>query len=183
MAAAKTRTAPDTPDLAPPPTGDWWDETQWSVLLSLLDAVLAPVVANGDARVEQQKANKAAAADTLRFNRATFKQLPKAELNDAIARARNAFTNPPAANEVSDYLADRASDNPKFLMGVRRTLSGVSVKDRGDLGGLLTMLSYVSQVTLHLFSAFFKVSITPNAHVHTNKTLSPSSAAVLVLLL
>lgn len=141
--ATKTRTAPDTPSLAPPPTGDWWDETQWAVLLSLLDAVLAPVVATGDARVKQQEENKAAPADSLQFNRVSFKRLPKTEFDSAVAGARAAVTNPPDAALVADYLADRASDNPKFLMGVRRTLSGVSPKDRGDLGGLLTTLSYV----------------------------------------
>ncbi|ERS99077.1 long chain fatty alcohol oxidase [Sporothrix schenckii 1099-18] len=138
---ANAQTAPNTPILAPPPTGDWWDETQWSVLVSLLDAVLAPVVAKGDARIEQQRANKAAPTDGLQFNRTTFKQLPKAELDKSIAGARAGVLSPPEAADVTDYLADRASDNPKFLMGVRRTVSGVSPGTRKELGQLLTLLS------------------------------------------
>ncbi|CAK7204372.1 hypothetical protein SEUCBS139899_007128 [Sporothrix eucalyptigena] len=141
MASPKTRTAPDTPLLAPAPLGDWWDDTQWAVFMSLLDAVLAPVVATGDVRIEQQKNANAAHADNLPFNRSTFKRVPKTELDIAVAKTRDAFITPPDTSAIVDCLADRASDNPKFLMGVRRTLNGVSLKDKSDLGGLLTLLS------------------------------------------
>ncbi|CAK7216507.1 hypothetical protein SBRCBS47491_002854 [Sporothrix bragantina] len=139
--ASTTQNVPNTPKLAPAPLGDWWDDTQWAVALSLLDAVLAPVVATGDARIEQQKTSKAAPADKLQFNRSSFKRLPKAEFDAAVARTQEAFITPPETSVIVECLADRASDNPNFLMGVRRTLNGVSLKDKNDLGGLLTLLA------------------------------------------
>ncbi len=143
---ASTQTAPNVPQLAPAPCGEWWNDTQWAVLLSLLDAVLAPIAASGDARSSEPKAAKAP-ADGLEFERASVQQLPKSELDTAVARARNAMAKPPAEDLVAEYLVARASDDPQFLIVTRRTLLGVAPRTRKDLGGLLSILSYVCMKT------------------------------------
>ncbi|CAK7265356.1 hypothetical protein SEPCBS119000_001470 [Sporothrix epigloea] len=133
--------APITPKLAPSPLGDWWNETQWAVFLSLLDAVVAPVVAKGDARMEQQKKSGAAPIDGLRFNRTSYKRLPKDDFDALVDRTRHAFSLPPNRLAIVDCFANRASDDDEFLTAVGRTLGGASPGSKADLGQFLTLLS------------------------------------------
>ncbi|CAK7566967.1 MAG: hypothetical protein SEPTF4163_004924 [Sporothrix epigloea] len=141
MATLLLHSVPETPKLALLPLGSWWDHTQWAVFLSLLDAVVAPVVATSDARIERPVTSSAAETDELHFDRTSFKKVPQDELDAAISRTRRVFTTPPGTSAIIKCLADRASDNPQFLAGVNRTLNGASMKSKTDLGRLLTMLA------------------------------------------
>lgn len=150
MATLLLHSVPETPKLALLPLGSWWDHTQWAVFLSLLDAVVAPVVATSDARIERPVTSSAAETDELHFDRTSFKKVPQDELDAAISRTRRVFTTPPGTSAIIKCLADRASDNPQFLAGVNRTLNGASMKSKTDLGRLLTMLALVVYYSRHL---------------------------------
>ncbi|EPE03522.1 long chain fatty acid oxidase [Ophiostoma piceae UAMH 11346] len=140
----KAQTAPDTPALAPAPLGDWWDDTQWAVLLSLLDATLAPIAAADDSRIDAEKKKDQghnSYADGLDFDRTSFKKMPRVDFEAAVAKARAAMKGPPDAAAVADMLAARLSDNPLHVMSIKRLLSGLSTKSKKDLGGFLKLLS------------------------------------------
>ena len=145
---AKELAAPDAPVLAPAPLGDWWDDTQWAVLLSLLDATLTPIAAADDPRIGAAKKTGQGGnryADGLDFNRTSFKRVPRADVEAAVAKARAAMKNPPDAAAVADMLATRLSDSPLLIMSLKRLLSGLSTKSKKDLGGFLKLLSYVTR--------------------------------------
>lgn len=118
---------PRPPSLAPAPTGDWWDAKQWTVLLSLVDAVLSPVVAAD---------SPAGSSDRHRV-----RCLPRADFDATVARVRAAVVDPPDAALVAAYLADRPSDNPVFVEGVKRSLARQTPASRKLLGNVLTLLS------------------------------------------
>ncbi|EFX04185.1 long-chain fatty alcohol dehydrogenase [Grosmannia clavigera kw1407] len=114
--------------LAPAPSGDWWDESQWAVLLALLDAVLSPIVA-------------ADTASSTGLNRRNAKCLSRADFDATVAHVRAAVIDPPDAALVASYLADRPSDHPVFVQGIKRTLAGQSPASRKQLGDVLALLT------------------------------------------
>lgn len=136
----KTPTYPSVPALAPAPAGEWWDDTQWAVLLSLLDATLAPVAAAGDPRIDAET-KSVSHDDGFDFNRTSFKRVPKTEFDAAVAKARASMKGAPDEAAVVDMLAARPSDNPQLIAGVKRLLSAVSTKTKNDLGGFLKLLT------------------------------------------
>jgi len=124
MPEMAAKTGPSPPALRDPPSGDWWDETQWGVFISLLEAVLAPVVAASDVA-----------------DKRTQKKISDAEYERAYARIARTTADAPDRDLFRAFLRERPTENPAFLHCVRRTLSNVPAVERKKLGDALTTLS------------------------------------------
>ena len=48
--AISIRTGPTPPGLPSPPTGDFFDDNQWTVLLALLDAIIPSITATSNVK-------------------------------------------------------------------------------------------------------------------------------------
>ncbi len=118
---SSTRPGPEVLALREPPSGDWWEETQWKVFLALLDAVVTPVV-----------------ADAELTDPANQKKIPRAQYDEAAGVARQYSRSPEL---LGAFLRSRPSDDPAFVHSVRRFLSNVPAAERQQLGGILSTLA------------------------------------------
>ncbi|KAA8629797.1 hypothetical protein SMACR_01933 [Sordaria macrospora] len=116
-------TPPGLPPL-PPGHGDYYTETQWTVLMSLLDATIPSITA-----VSNKKDDK------------TQLGLADAEFKEIVTNAQASVVKKPAVEDITAYLAERASDDPAFCCAMRRTLSTVPASARNQLGAVLYALS------------------------------------------
>ncbi|KAH8878879.1 GMC oxidoreductase [Thozetella sp. PMI_491] len=122
--AAAAAAVPSPPKLPSPGTGDIFNETQWAVLLSLLDAAIPPLVPESEVK---DPAAQLAISD--------------AQLQDARKLAASTMVHPPSEEALAAYLADRPSSYPGFVHGVRQTLSNAPAPARKQLGAVLFALS------------------------------------------
>ncbi|KAH8909806.1 GMC oxidoreductase [Coniochaeta sp. PMI_546] len=123
-ASSENITAPRWPGLPEPPSGDWFNETQWAVLMSLIDAVLP-------ATVPESKAT----------DKTMQKAIPDTEYQDVVTTTRTTLAQAPDEATLTAYLSELPSQNPATLHAIRRSLSGVPASVRNQLGGVLTALS------------------------------------------
>lgn len=63
------------------------------------------------------------------------------EFNEIVTKAQASVVKKPAVEDLTAYLAERASDDPAFCIAVRRILSTVPAPARNQLGGILYALS------------------------------------------
>lgn len=119
-----TQPGPTSPGMPAPPTGDFFDETQWTVLYSLLDTILPSITAAP--KVTDDKAQYG---------------MPEADIKHLISNTQKNLAEPPSDNLLEAYLADRPSSDPNFTYGVRRILSSAPSSALKQLGAVLTALS------------------------------------------
>ncbi|KAK0621354.1 hypothetical protein B0T17DRAFT_533772 [Bombardia bombarda] len=124
MSTTSTRGRPSPPGMPPPPAGEFFDETQWAVLLAVLDAVVPSIMAATD--VKDGMAQQG---------------IPDGEFSALVERTQTCMVEPPSAQSLKAYLADRPSADPGYVTAVRRTLSTVPDGARRKLGGVLSALS------------------------------------------
>ena len=127
MASASTvfiRTGPSPPGMPSPPTGDFFDDTQWTVLCALLDAIIPSITAT----------------DNVKDDKAQY-GIPASQIDDLVAQTQNNVAEPPSADVFAAYLADRPSVDPLFIHGVRRILGCAPSSALKQLGAVLTALS------------------------------------------
>ncbi|KAK7750997.1 hypothetical protein SLS62_007130 [Diatrype stigma] len=103
----------------------YYDDTQWQVLLSLIDAVIPSIVAD----------SAPADADEKHHLR-----IPQAQYREAYESAQRLVKHPPAAAEFEQYLSARPLENTRFLQQLRRTFGNLPPYQRRQLGGILTLL-------------------------------------------
>lgn len=115
---------PKCPGLPTPPTGDFFDETQWTVLYALLDAILPSITAAPDVTDDK-----------------TQYGIPEEDIKDLISNTKKNLAEPPSDDLLEAYLADRPSSHYNFTYGVRRILSCAPSSALKQLGGVLTALS------------------------------------------
>jgi hypothetical protein len=115
---------PNSPALPPPPSGDFFNETQWTVLLAFLDAVVPRITA-----VSQVKDPSLAVG------------VPDTQYHDMVARARKSMAEAPPEDIVETYLGELPSENPAFVYAVRRAVYGISTSDKMQLGAVLLAMS------------------------------------------
>jgi hypothetical protein len=118
---------------APVPTGlstlpatDFWNETQWAVFMSLMDAALpaiGPKSAVQDSRIRVQ--------------------IPDRELDALFERLANTVADPPSKEDFTAYLGERCVDDVAFVETCKRNVCSLPPSTLKELGGLCTMLSYV----------------------------------------
>ncbi|KAI5927651.1 long chain fatty alcohol oxidase [Camillea tinctor] len=103
-----------TVPLPPGPDTSFFDEAQWRVLFTLLDAVVPSIVSGAGAQDAYQ---------------ITPDALETAQAGISISRA-----------ELEDYLAEKAADNPAFRDTAARMLSSAPPDSRKMLGTILNLL-------------------------------------------
>ena len=82
--AVSTQTGPRLPGMPSPPTGDFFDDTQWTVLYALLDAIIPSITATSN--VKDDKAQYG---------------IPASQIEDLVAQAQNNVAEPPSASSTS----------------------------------------------------------------------------------
>lgn len=136
---AVSEAGPLPPSLGPAPAGNWWNDNQWTALWALLDAVVAPVVADDTKNTKDN--GQTVPAGPPGFDGASAKLLPRKDYDDVLARIRAAVVDPPEPALVTALLADRPSDHPAFLDAVKRTVAGLAPDTQASLGSVLAALS------------------------------------------
>ncbi|KAK3939899.1 hypothetical protein QBC46DRAFT_449951 [Diplogelasinospora grovesii] len=122
--ALATGTGPSPPELPPPPASDFFSETQWTVLMALLDAVVPSITTASIAQDEKTKT-----------------RIREERFDDVVKYARKTMADPPSADNLRAFLEDRPCSDPAFIYKVRRTLGTASESSRKQLGAALTALS------------------------------------------
>lgn len=117
-------TAPRWPGLPEQPSGDFFDETQWTVFLSLMDAVLPSIVP----------------ASKLK-DRANQKAIPDDEYQQAIETTQATLAGAPDESTLAAYLSELPSRNTASLHYLRRSLGSVPASARNRLGGVFSALA------------------------------------------
>ncbi|GKT53678.1 long chain fatty alcohol oxidase [Colletotrichum tofieldiae] len=109
------------------PTSDFWNETQWAVLMSLLEAVLPSI------------SRPATLSDTTNQVRVS-----EAEYAAALQLVQNTMTKPPSEEKFQEYLAYNPAKEPRFVESITRTLAAMPAGAQRQLGGAMGALAYVS---------------------------------------
>ncbi|KAK5664161.1 hypothetical protein OQA88_376 [Cercophora sp. LCS_1] len=117
---------PSFPPLPPPPKGDYFDETQWAVLVSLLDAIIPSITPASSVTDDQIKTHRIVDDD---------------ELAKLAAQVQATVVSPPSADVLKAYLEDRFSANPVLMDDLRRTFENIPESGRNKLGGALSALA------------------------------------------
>ncbi|KAI1777630.1 long-chain fatty alcohol dehydrogenase [Hypoxylon cercidicola] len=109
------------PELKP---GTYLSETQWQVLLALIDAVIPSIVVESEARDRKS-------------------QLPisKSQYEEAYERTKRSMKQPPDRAKFQQYLEARPLDNPRFLRLLKRTIQRVPDSSRKQLGAVLSIIA------------------------------------------
>lgn len=132
MSATRHLEAPTTaPIAAPIPTqlpelkpGTYLTETQWQVLLALIDAVVPSIVVESEARDQKNQL-----------------QISQAQYTEAYERTRRLMKQPPDYDKFKQYLAARPLDNPRFMRLVKNTIQNVPDSSRKQLGTVLSVIA------------------------------------------
>ncbi|KAK4184198.1 hypothetical protein QBC35DRAFT_466686 [Podospora australis] len=120
---------------APKPVGlptapEFLSETQWKVLMSLMDAIIPAV------RIQTDKTKDKSNRDTATL------YLSPAEYSEAASSLRKAAApNDISADLIEDYLAERPSDNPLFAQVLKVVLSNVPPNKQRELRIVLSILN------------------------------------------
>jgi hypothetical protein len=122
-AEADTLSAPRWPGLPEPPS-DFFNETQWSVFLSLIDAAVPSLVP--ESKRKDEKSERA---------------VPDGEYQTAVKTTRTAVAESPDEATVAAYLAELPSKNPATVHALCRSLNGITAAARNQLGGVLSTLA------------------------------------------
>ncbi|RYO85869.1 hypothetical protein DL762_005016 [Monosporascus cannonballus] len=125
MAAAQLPTVPVPVELPALGPSTYFDDTQWQVLLSIIDAVI-PSIVIGSAAGENEKHH-------LRIS--------QSQCNESYEYIQQVTSHPPAFEEFIEYLGARPLENQLFLGQVRRTLNNLPPHSKRQLGGLLSLLA------------------------------------------
>ena len=123
-------TAPVPVELPALGTESYFDEMQWQVLLSLVDAVVPSITTTSSVADQDDK-------HELR--------VPDSRYRAAYAGAEQLMQHPPAPDAFRTYLAARALENRDFVRQIRRAVANLPADARAQLGGALKLLAYVSK--------------------------------------
>ncbi|KAK3495110.1 long-chain fatty alcohol dehydrogenase [Neurospora hispaniola] len=116
-------TPPGLPPL-PPGHGDYFTETQWCVLMSLLDATVPSITAVSDRKDDKTQLG-----------------ITDAEFKEIVTKAQASVVKKLAVEDITAYLAESPSNDPAFCRAVRRVLGNVPPSAQKRLGGVLSALS------------------------------------------
>lgn len=117
--------SPNEPGMPEPPSGDFFNETQWAVLLALADAVIPSITP--ESRVTDEKIQRC---------------LPDQEYHAFVQFNKDKIDGAPGDESLLEALLDdRPSKHPAFLHHCRRTLSSLPGPARKQLGGVLSALA------------------------------------------
>ncbi|KAK1971198.1 GMC oxidoreductase [Colletotrichum sublineola] len=106
------------------PTTSFWSETQWAVLMSLLEAVLPSI---------SLPATLSDATNQVRVSEADY--------TAALQLVRNTMKNPPSEEKFLEYLAHNPAKEPRFVENITRTLTSLPAAAQRQLGGAMGALA------------------------------------------
>lgn len=110
------------PELKP---DTYLSETQWQVLLALIDAVIPSIVVGSEAE-DQEKSQ-------LRISQSQYVE--------AYERTKRLMKQPPDCDKFRQYLEARPLDNPRFMRLIKRTIQRVPDGTRKQLGAVLSIIA------------------------------------------
>ncbi|RYP45147.1 hypothetical protein DL768_008465 [Monosporascus sp. mg162] len=125
MAAAQLPTVPVPVELPALGPGAYFDETQWQVLFSIIDAVIPSIVIGSAAEKNENH----------------HLQISQSQCNESYEYIQQVTRHPPAFEEFVKYLGARPLENQLFLSEVRRALNNLPPHSKRQLGGLLSLLA------------------------------------------
>jgi hypothetical protein len=120
----KATAAPRYPALRAIPPGDYWNPTQWEVMLSLLDAAIVPTVAEPDLKDKEAQ-----------------KKIPSAEFDEIYAQLKDTTIDPPDKELFKAFLAEPLAHRPEFVNTVRIICSNFPPGAKKQFGSALSTLS------------------------------------------
>ncbi|RDW84724.1 long chain fatty alcohol oxidase-like protein [Coleophoma cylindrospora] len=100
------------PNPLPEGPEQFFNETQWAMLMAIMDTVIP------DVRRETQA--------TDNFSHAT---VPDVKYNSAVDHITSNVVNPPGSQSLDEYFSEKPSDNPRFQELLKRTLVSGSPED------------------------------------------------------
>lgn len=109
------------------PSGEFFTELQWTVLFSLLDAILCPVVTR---RSLTDKTRQLIISDEL--------------YAESWRNIRDSVAQPPTEELFAAFLAERPSDDPSFVANVKRTIASISDDAKKQYGSAMAFLACVT---------------------------------------
>jgi hypothetical protein len=115
---------PDTPGMPEPPSGDFYNETQWAVLLALLDAIVPSV-----------------APESMTRDVSAQRRISDAEYQLLLESYPRTMAAAPEKAVFQAYLDERPARQQAFLHACRRSLARLPESGRQKLGGALSLLS------------------------------------------
>ncbi|KAI1768866.1 long-chain fatty alcohol dehydrogenase [Hypoxylon sp. FL1150] len=116
-------TAPIATQLPELKSGTYLTETQWQVLLALIDAVVPSIVAESEAGDQKHQ---------LRISQPQYAE--------AYERTKR-LMKPPDYDKFQQYLAARPLDNPRFMRLIKSTIQRVPDSNRKQLGTVLSVIA------------------------------------------
>lgn len=105
--------APLITPLPSPPAKSYYSEQQWTTLMAIMDTVIPSI--------------KRASATT--DSNISSDPIPDENFNIAFDELKRTITNPPSEETLTEYLAEKPSDNPEFHELVNRMLMDYSRED------------------------------------------------------
>ncbi|OLN81826.1 Long-chain-alcohol oxidase FAO2-like protein 2 [Colletotrichum chlorophyti] len=106
------------------PTSDFWTETQWTVFMSLLEAVLPSI---------SRPATLSDKANQVRVSEADYAA--------ALKLVQNTMKNPPSEEKFQEYLAHNPAKEPSFRDCVTRTMAALPSAAQRQLGAAMAGLA------------------------------------------
>lgn len=117
---------PFSPALKAISSTGFWNETQWAVFISLMEAAM-PAIAT-ESTIED-KHNQI--------------QISDREFDDIFKRVTGTVTEPPSKEALRAFLAERCTADPDYVDSCKRHACSLPPTAAKELGGLLNLLAYV----------------------------------------
>ncbi|KAK1595320.1 GMC oxidoreductase [Colletotrichum navitas] len=106
------------------PVNNLWNETQWAVLMSLLEAVLPSI---------SLPATLSDPTNQICVSGADYAA--------ALQLVRNTMKNPPSEEKFLEYLAHSPAKEPKFVDSIKRTMASLPAGSQRQLAGAMSTLA------------------------------------------
>lgn len=128
-------TAPLANPLPEGPDGNYFNEAQWTMMMSIMDAVI-PSIRQETATTDE---------------RSNVLSLPDVEYNTAVDRIKKTIVDPSNSGVLDEYFRERPSENPRFQEMLKRTLNMFTKDDvKRGLAFILSALKYVRKNSIHV---------------------------------
>ncbi|KAI0380911.1 long-chain fatty alcohol dehydrogenase [Hypomontagnella monticulosa] len=116
--------APIPTPLPEPKPETYFSETQWKVLLALIDATVPSIV-----------------AEPVATDRKGQLWVTQSQYEEAYEQIKKSMKYPPDHVKFQQYLGSRLADNPRFLSLLRRFMQGIPNSSKTQLGGILNLIA------------------------------------------
>jgi hypothetical protein len=116
--------SPTSPALPGLPSVEFWNDTQWTVFMSLVDAVLPSIV-----------------TEATLTDKAHQVQISDADYSAAYEQLKRSMANAPSEKDFRSYLQFCPSKDPVFIKNYKRSLATLPSDIQKKLAGSLSLLA------------------------------------------